>query len=792
MRDSMTMPSRKYVLVSAFLAFKMLTNTTTAQETGWHKTSTPSIYISAIINSELGIFACENDGRLWANPYNGCYLSIDLGNSWVKKGLAGRGVTDIFQSSELILATTTYTKEQLNGLFSYNTQAGVWEHLGNNFSTSSVSFDGKTIYLGTYSQGLWTSEDNGISWEQKITEPLIRTIKSTKNKTLISSSNKTFSTTDNGKSWNEVTNLNGKVVYHLWLEEQLNFASTSEGIYKSIAGDNWDRLEESWNFGHGAITKYKGVIYAGVKDLVSNSARVYSSANKGFTWNDKGLFIDNFSEINSMDWVFTKPPLLFANVTSNGIYKYEITETDSAIRFLGDLWQTDKPTEHYERIYSFFDHKYPFLGTTFVEPAEERDTTINLYGFRAKEPFLFYSSHNGTDFTLPYDTQIKVPADGYATYTPCIPCGNAITIDHKNGYQTTYMHLQNNELITNSDIPIRVTKGDVLGRVGMTGNTTGPHLHFEVTKDTNANDIFSDENPQGKVDPFGWSPADNTSDPWAQFSQDGISGSESKLLWINSAGQDTFISEPTTMNLENRSVIVEPQIATKPLTISLSIPGFFHSINGLSYIPNSSINIKALDQLGNVIRQLNSPVGIKVNIPTAILTQYVQDSIKIFLLDEKTYAWTPLETINDRTEDTLSAETMHLSTFATFGQKANNTLPRSEISIIGNKDENWYVSKPTVTIYSLGSNTNKLFYTTDGEIGWKEYTEPFEMQSQGINKLIFRALAIDNEVEMPNEQIVMINTMGKETRKLSIKEATIAVSSTNYLTNHNTRTSSEP
>jgi len=53
-----------------------------------------------------------------------------------------------------------------------------------------------------------------------------------------------------------------------------------------------------------------------------------------------------------------------------------------------------------------------------------------------------------------------------------------VVIDHGNGYQTTYNHLSSIAVSSGQ----KVTTGDQVGRVGTTGNSTGSHLHFEVTK----------------------------------------------------------------------------------------------------------------------------------------------------------------------------------------------------------------------------------------------------------------------------------------------------------------------
>ncbi|MBR3852143.1 MAG: M23 family metallopeptidase, partial [Fibrobacter sp.] len=57
--------------------------------------------------------------------------------------------------------------------------------------------------------------------------------------------------------------------------------------------------------------------------------------------------------------------------------------------------------------------------------------------------------------------------------------GNTIIIDHQNGYRSSYSHLKT----INVRKGYTVSKGDIIGTVGSTGNTSGAHLHFEITKD---------------------------------------------------------------------------------------------------------------------------------------------------------------------------------------------------------------------------------------------------------------------------------------------------------------------
>lgn len=99
------------------------------------------------------------------------------------------------------------------------------------------------------------------------------------------------------------------------------------------------------------------------------------------------------------------------------------------------------------------------------------------YGYR-KDPFTRRKTfHEGLDISADTGTDIKASAGGkvvlserYAGY------GLAIIIDHGNGLSTLYGHCS--KLLVKEDQAVK--KGDIIARVGSTGRSTGPHLHFEV------------------------------------------------------------------------------------------------------------------------------------------------------------------------------------------------------------------------------------------------------------------------------------------------------------------------
>ncbi len=85
--------------------------------------------------------------------------------------------------------------------------------------------------------------------------------------------------------------------------------------------------------------------------------------------------------------------------------------------------------------------------------------------------------HHGVDIMAPAGTPIQAAAAGRivrAGYEALV--GNCVEIDHGNGYRTLYAH-QSQLLVALGDI---VARGETIGKVGATGRTTGPHLHYEV------------------------------------------------------------------------------------------------------------------------------------------------------------------------------------------------------------------------------------------------------------------------------------------------------------------------
>jgi len=101
------------------------------------------------------------------------------------------------------------------------------------------------------------------------------------------------------------------------------------------------------------------------------------------------------------------------------------------------------------------------------------------FGMRKHPIDGFNKMHRGTDFAAPMGTPIMASGSGLITRARwCGGGGNCIKIKHNSTYETIYAHMKN--FARGIKEGIRVKQGQIIGYVGSTGKSTGPHLHYEV------------------------------------------------------------------------------------------------------------------------------------------------------------------------------------------------------------------------------------------------------------------------------------------------------------------------
>ena len=120
------------------------------------------------------------------------------------------------------------------------------------------------------------------------------------------------------------------------------------------------------------------------------------------------------------------------------------------------------------------------------------------FGMR-KHPILgFNKLHKGTDFAAPEGTPIMASGDGKVIRARwCGGGGNCVKIKHNSTYSTVYAHMS--KFGRGIREGVRVKQGQIIGYVGSTGMSTGPHLHYEVIENGKKINSQTLKLPSGKV-----------------------------------------------------------------------------------------------------------------------------------------------------------------------------------------------------------------------------------------------------------------------------------------------------
>ena len=106
-----------------------------------------------------------------------------------------------------------------------------------------------------------------------------------------------------------------------------------------------------------------------------------------------------------------------------------------------------------------------------------RATMTSHYGMRTHPVLGGRRMHDGVDLAAPRGTPVYAPADGYVQKASAFGSyGNFIEIEHGGNIETRYGHLSGYAVAAGD----QVHKGQLIGYVGSTGRSTGPHLHYEV------------------------------------------------------------------------------------------------------------------------------------------------------------------------------------------------------------------------------------------------------------------------------------------------------------------------
>lgn len=155
----------------------------------------------------------------------------------------------------------------------------------------------------------------------------------------------------------------------------------------------------------------------------------------------------------------------------------------------------------YKEIDSLIKNKEQLLAhTPAIQPVSNQDLSriASGFGYRIDPVYKTVKMHAGLDFAAPQGTPIYATADGRITLAGNAGdgYGNHVIINHGYGYQTLYGHM----VKVKGKVGQNVKRGEVIGWVGSTGKSTGPHCHYEVHKNGNKIDpvyfFYNDISPE--------------------------------------------------------------------------------------------------------------------------------------------------------------------------------------------------------------------------------------------------------------------------------------------------------
>lgn len=128
---------------------------------------------------------------------------------------------------------------------------------------------------------------------------------------------------------------------------------------------------------------------------------------------------------------------------------------------------------------SYYDEYGNNLKRMFLRSPLKSYVITSGFGIRFHPILKIYRPHHGVDYAAPYGTNVHSVGDGKVIFAGWKGgYGKTVIIKHGKGYTTTYAHLSRMYVREGQS----VKQGEIIGEVGSTGLSTGPHLHFEVRR----------------------------------------------------------------------------------------------------------------------------------------------------------------------------------------------------------------------------------------------------------------------------------------------------------------------
>lgn len=429
-------------------------------------------------------------------------------------------------------------------------------------------------------------------------------------------------------------------------------------------------------------------------------------------------------------------------------------------------------------INSYFDHKYPFLCCTLIEPPE-------IVNYNNEFTTQGYTSHDGYDYGNPAQVKdgdpVLAAAAGDASLTLAansFGAGNVIKIDHGNGYETIYEHMyyDNYLPVKTESTKVHVEKGQRIGTVGHFGkcwvygsdgnkvyNTPAcAHLHFGLVRDKNNDGNFNDNIPDGLSDPFGWEPlrdeSSKDSDPWENYSFNYAgqqrTGVKSFYLWTTKLpGMRTQVdSTGGSFSSGKASIVVPPGTFTDPITLEMHDAPVAKASNNIWSV-GPSVEITAKNLLGDAVTLLTKPVVLWwAPFKDTDVSRFKFGTLSVFSSNDGTH-WTKEQRIDPYVPGAITTAVSHFTYFAVMGERKDVIPPvTNEIFDSEEGSNKWFRSDVTVSLSATDSadedpaGVADTYYKLDGT-DWQKYSEPLSFSNEGEYHISYYSEDNDGNIE---------------------------------------------
>ena len=526
-----------------------------------------------------GILLGENSG---ASAFNGLYIDTEGNLNFQPKILGNLKITDIVEDDNYYYATSFNTYNGQQGLFKIAKDFKSYSNIGIKATLRKVMQFKNKVYVGGTVHGSYVVNKDGTGLTQIIGDgyygPYIDDIKSNSNDVFILSRGNLYKI-------DYISNTKSIIYYGV----RPSFIEVDDERIYTVSGNKF----QIYNFKTGTssnekffpnqisyLKKYKNYIF--IAETNTTTTTFWFSNDNGITFYKSNKTVPAVYQVRNIEAVGEKELTLYFNFNYYGSFKGKLIFDFDEPKLFEVPFNYKNSNDLYDKITSYFDHRFPFLGKQVEDPTISK-TTLNFLGKELPEPYLYYSSHDGIDFGLPLNSPIYAVESGEASYFYQEGgLGNTIMISHPNGYITIYGHLSGEDLVTKSKTT--VTKNQKIGKVGMSGNTNGPHLHFTTYKGT--------KNLNNKVDPFGW--FGNFTDPWS---------TQSNYLWKIKPEKLSYqlnLSKANQINIESVSIVNNLNISSAPSNLIVNkVPPVFDS-NNYIYKENTSYQFGIYTFLGEI------------------------------------------------------------------------------------------------------------------------------------------------------------------------------------------------